>query len=627
MPRIRTVALAMLVSVASLGLAAGIAWQWLLREALLVRAGRTPTWGAVLRPSGGELRAGLWGLAFLPIFWGGLLTFLSPALAAPMPAPDAAALLLPYAVAGVLVVWLRVLYRWAALPAGEIEPEPGGPADVARAAWRRHVTITLYCSVPGLLLCTLCMLSTSLQALGVFALLLVPPALVSPWIGALSALAVLARGGRPPSRVLRPAEPASRRQRLAVGTAGLALVATWLVGAHALLTGPAGSVLLEQDDFSAGSTCTPPSTWPLSGPSLGAPEDAVAWFTRAGLRCAPGSPGGAADLGDQVLAWCEMSDAPRERVEIIAVDRASARLRGTNWLDATSARPTASGVLGVTRAEGDLRVVRIGRDARIDAEWRAPGRPPVGASILSLPSAKGRVSFAWDDRPGRVGVVVLDSGLVPRARPTFVATTLRSSALTVGTHTCLTAYGDGPRTLVLDGRGAVWRPSSGERLSARGFETFLLGWTGLALGVLAAAILRASRTGRRFARSAARGDVCDGTLSPLEEGSAVLQRADGQVVRVKTHGAARHGFADVEPLDGPCVVVGVPGFAGAAAYRSAPPVLDAASGFGIVRGDLAGARDWATGQRDRVVTGAVVLGWLLCAPALLAVLVELLPGS
>lgn len=88
------------------------------------------------------------------------------------------------------------------------------------------------------------------------------------------------------------------------------------------------------------------------------------------------------------------------------------------------------------------------------------------------------------------------------------------------------------------------------------------------------------------------------------------------LVMVRTEGAARHGFADGEPLDGPCVVVGVAAEATGTAYRSAPAEIDAAKTLGIVRGDLASARVWIVASTDRVVTTAVLVGWLVAGPAL-----------
>jgi hypothetical protein len=619
MPRARTLALAVFVSLASLGLASGLAFRWLLRDAILQNAFRTATLGSVLRPRGDDGKAVLWGLAFLPVFWGGFLTFLAPLVL--LDTSKAAALVLPWVAVFVLGIYMRFLYlRPTLLPAGaESEDYPFQRARLA--AWSRHLKIALCCGIPGLLLCTVCFSAGEPGPIGVMALLSVVPALVGPWFGALAALAVLARASRLATREVRPETPSWPR-RIAVGVAAVALGAVWLAAARAVLA-PAGDPLLTDEDFSRPDACYGTSRYSYSAPATPptTPEEVQAQLSRAGFSCdSAGLRFGDHELAGRRLAWCLPSQEQPRLVHFFAIDLSQGRVIASRQLSvqSTEIRSTSAGVVVVTRDGGGLRLVRIGRDARVDAEWRAPEPPQTGSWTLLEVDRAGGLAFGWEHRPGRVGLTRLTDDLVPVGPPAIASAVGNAPSLTTGKAACLHVYDGRSVALVLDREGHLLRPPLAERLAVRAGSAFHVGWTGLVLGLLAAIALRAALTRRKFSRGVTAGAFSEGSLSPTDEDAAILRRTDGQVVRVRTSGAAWHGFADGEPHEGPCLVVGAGAAAGAGAYRSAPPEIDARAAFGIVRGDLGQARVWATVHRDRIVATVVAVGWLVTGPALLA---------
>ncbi|MBI2892692.1 MAG: hypothetical protein HYY06_04015 [Deltaproteobacteria bacterium] len=619
MPRVRTIALAVLLTLLSLGLGAGLAWRWLLRETLLVRAGRTPRLADVVRPRGNEHRALMWGVAFLPIVWGGVLVFLSPLLVVDRidaDPPNAWALFMPWLATAALGLYLRLLYRRAGIPTGEAEPGPDRPVDVHGEAWSRHLKIALWCGVPGLVLCSLALVTQS--ALAIFAVFTIPVALLAPLVGALLALPVYAKGLELPSREAPPV----RRPwwcRLAVVAAGMMLLLGWLQAASVLISPPRRAPLLERDDFSR-SVCTPAD---YSGEAVQSdPESARARLGRAGQPCGPGDFSGEVRVDEQILAWCVPPGPPPITSRFVAFDPTTDRVIASSSmsLEANIVFATGSGAIALaSRGKHGLRVVRMGRDASVEASWAVPGGP----ATLLRSDPRGRILVAWEHPPERIGVVWLGQGLAPTGRPALVrAPGMRAGWASIGETTCVDLIGARGATLVLDRKGRTWTPGLAHRLWARAGTAFHLGWTGVVLAIVAAAVVRAGQRRRRFARAVATGSILEGSLSIAEgEDGATLRRADGEIVPVRMEGAARYGYADAEPQGGPCVIVGATSGAAGPAYRSAPSEIDAASGFGIVRGDLARSRTWAAVQLDRAVAAGVLVAWLLAGPVLLALLV------
>lgn len=627
MPRARTLALAAFVSLASFGLGAGLAYRWLLREMLLQQAGRTPTLAAVLRPRGTEGRALLWGIAFLPVFWGGFLTFWSPLLL--IDASKAGAALVPWVVVAILALAMRLLYSHAWPLTGEMEPaaDPADPgADPATAfettagagfaAWRRHLKVALWCGLPGLVLCSIAILAEGPAPVAILALVAILPALLAPWIGALSALGVVARGGRLPTQVHAPASPHSWAVRIAVAVAALSLLGLWGERAADLFAAPRFAPLLEDSDFAMERQCY----GGYSGiPELTPPppaEGVEARLARAAVPCgAQPIQLGEIDLGDQSLGWCRQAvvDSP---AHFVALGRDGRVLARRTFEPQSSVLTTREGVLLLDREPDGLRLVRLGREARVTAAWRVPGWSP-GSWVALERSRQGDLVLAWDHAGRDVGVARLSDDLVPRAPTRILEAPPGQHAMSAGAKTCVHVYGPERTTLVLDDRNRVVRPPLGERLAARGATAFHLAWTGLVLVAGIALALGSGRARRRLARSA----VTEGTLTVPEDGVATLRRLDGELVRVRSDGAAWHGFADGQRHEGPCVVIGASATTGAAAYRSAPAEIDAAASFGIARGDLAQAYAWAAGHRDRILLTTTLVGWLVTGPTLLLLLV------
>ena len=618
MPRLRTFALAAFVSIASFGVGAALALRWLIRETLLLKAGHAPTLAAVLRPRGNEGRALLWGVAFLPVFWGGLLTFWSPVLAFGSRGPDGEPLpvLIAWLVAGALCLLMRLLYPRAWPIAGEMEPladsdpEAGSLAAAGRDAFRRHLKVTLWCGLPGLIVCSIALATPHPDALWVLALFVVPPALVAPWIGGLSILPILARAGQAPTRMRSPATPHRLWRRLAVAAAACGLLGLWVWQAALVVGPPPLAPLLQRSDFDMGRLCYfPPLT---DEPPMASREVVRSRLVAAGVACdGDYADVGEIDLGGQYLDWCQ--PPPNHPVPFVAIGALGKVLaRRDLQLVSPAVIRTSRGFILLARDEQGLRVLRLGRDAREEAVWRPTG----GASFAVLaPRRSGGVMVGWDP-PGRAALVHLSGDLVPVRPPVMVDSARAPHALDWGRGSCL-SLSDVPALLVLDEHDAIHRPPLGERIAARGGSALHVGWTALVLAFVVVASLRAGRLRRRFGRFARLGRVSEGTLWTTGEGSANLRRADGELVRIRTEGATWYGLADDEPRDGPCTVVGIGSHSGGAAYRTAPVEVDAGACVGIVRGDLAQARGWVLGHRDRVVALAVLLGWLVTGPTLL----------
>lgn len=600
MLRARTLALAIFASLASMGLAAGLAYRWLLRDMLLGRIGAPTTLAAVLRPRGNEGRAFLWGVAFLPIFWGGLLTFLSPFAIETQSAP--ARIALAWIVAAVLVALLRLLYGLAVPMTGELEGADG------RAAWRRHIAVTLWCGVPGLVLCSIAMSTPEAEPLFVIGLLLAVPAIFSPWFGAVSALHKLVDGGQPIDQDPFPARPHGWPARLVVTAAAIALVTLWANAAGDLVAAPRNPPLLTRTDFDVSAHCSPWSDPSRPLPALADPDEVHGRLGRAGTDCGPSSSFGAIALPDQTLDWCETYTAD-DLTHLLATSRAGLTIaRREVDLGSTAPLELTAGLAFLERQPDGWRVVRVGRDLREEATWRLPGAGRASWAAL----ARGRTSgfvVAWDRPDAGTAVQHLSDDLVPVGRAWMARTPGGQRTLVVGQDTCLYA---GNAIAVLGRDDRPIRLSFGERLAARAWPAFHIGWTGLVLAAIAVVALGAGRLRRRLAAAA----LCEGTLSAAEDGVASLRRADGEIVRVRTEGAAWHGFADAEPRVGPVVLVGAELVPGAAAYRTAPAQIDAAATPGIVRGDREQALSWVTGQRDRVVATAVLVAWAITGPAL-----------
>jgi hypothetical protein len=618
MPRARTIALAAFVTLASLGIGAGLAYRWLLREMLIAKSGRAPTLAAVLSPRGTEGRALAWGVAFLPIFWGGYLVFMSPLMFGGG-ADKPSAVVVPWVVTLVLVLLMRVLYSLAWPWRGEVEPSMGEGEDesvveAGRAAGRRGVKVTLWCGLPGLALCSLTMIGGWPEAFAVLAFLAVIPAVFAPWIGGLAALPVLERSVVAPSRALLPAAPHGAGLRLLVALGALGALGLWGWQAYEVLRPVPFAPLLRSSDFDE-TRCYGGSFYERM-PTPPAEELVRARLQGAGISCGTDDLwAGELALDGQRLDWC-MARQAAPGAQFVALGRLDEPL-GRYEVDLASNTMliTRTSVLVVARTAAGLQLQKIGRDARVEATFdlaHATGEPWIG-----LERTRDGFVLAWQ-RPSHVSLVQLSEDLVPRGAPRLVPSRRGWHSLAVGrTSTCLHVSDRTRLALVLDRDGDVHRPALGERLEARAGAAFHVAWTAVVLLVAAVLALGAGRVRRRLLRSAAAGTAAVGQLTTSADGVTTLRRPDGESARVVTDRAEWYGFADREPRDGPCTIVGVTRGGAGAAYRSAPSEIDAPDTFAIVRGDLAQACAWATGHRDRLRALAVLLALVTTAPALL----------
>jgi len=596
MPRLRIVILAALVTLASGGLAAGVAWRWLVREWLARRAGRTTGWEPIARTRETGLQDLRAGLAFLPVTWGGFLLAL-PLLPSAFPDLAPHGLWLGWApvvalpVAGTALL-LGLLARAYATASSRLEVDAS--TDPRPGAWRRpfvlHAAAATVLCLPAVVVGAIVIFSwPGLTALRVA----VACAVLAPAVGALVAMPSLLTATNavyvaPPLRARRAPRALPR---WAVPAGLLTLAFSWgVVGARVQGVATDDSPFLSARALARLEPRLRRAERKLHtyGNVIGAGR-----LIAAGLECETDVVQWA-PVGSRAIGWCEDWIEGRDggsygTVFFLATDTDFREDRLPTIQDRTflgtieAVAPVPGGVLVVERRPGSMESRPETRDAVVLSVRgleivQTARRPlPVGVSNANLTPLGAEVAVTFQD-------------LWPRDE----------------------------RWILFDRRLEPQRVSARDRLADE------LGWLWLGLLAIAALatvfavtrVLRAGRLGRVLRRRASRRGAAampgpglfGGRLEPT--GALALLHTDGgESLAIDPERATWVGWPDTPERTGACVVVGERRAARGGAYRGGLAEVRAGRPFAIVRGDLTTAISHADALREASLRRSLPLLW------------------
>jgi hypothetical protein len=500
MPRFRIVLSCFLLTLLSAGLLGGVAWRALVRDVLWRRAGRAHGFidlfvGRAAREAGFGS-----GLLFLPVTWGGVITFLSPLAVGNLDGPRSPALIEGPAIAvGLLGVWMAFAY---ALGGRNVEP-------VVRAGrrWPRtfgiHYGVAIAAGLPGF---GVWLVQPRMEELVTPLTLL---SFVAPGIGALVALWDAARSAQAPAEE----ERLTPTFGLALPTAALA-VAWVVIGVAQVRSVGHSSILLTDADVGAMCDGAPGAELP----QLWVPV------------CANGSdPPRVERVGGRRVEMCQATspDGQPPRLRIVRVETPDAPGR-VAWIEGGTGPVVATEQALITTSDS-RRVVRIDGELEVTSlAWAAEGSLDLGVDERGLVVASTRGSSIEVRRLTRDG------------RPTGAARRFETggpvswvSVSSVG-QTCVRAYAETSSILlVLDEDLRPESRSAWQRLRAR-TPPLLAAVLALAAAVSLVGMAWVARSGALVRRIRTRRGVWVGVLGATGGDPALVRTAEGALVLVET---------------------------------------------------------------------------------------------
>lgn len=603
MPRLRILLLALLTTLLSGGLAAGLAWRWLIRDVLARRAGRSSGWEAVTGARANGL-GDLWaGLRLLPVTWAGVLLAL-PLWPSAFPEHTPQGLWFGWGAVTVFpaILSLHILgllaHAYLVAPrqlAGDATTEAG--RDAWKLPFRRHLAGAALFALPALVVGGILVVAWP----GLLALrLAVLSAAVAPAVGAIVAIPsfVKASGARHLATAARTRRPLPR---WATPVGFLTLAFAWgVVGARVHGVAANDSPLVSERTraelepalcLAALQTrvfANVVRADRLAEEGLGCETEVVQWT----------------QVGQDAVGWCETwiagEDGNGYGTIFFLTEGADF---GDGKLPTVIDRTFLGAVEAVAPIEGGALVVE-----------HAARRP--GARDAVVVTARGSSLR----RTARRALPHARSGheMIVRALGSNVA--VGSSGSWAGDE----------QWVVLDRRLAAQLVSPWSRLDEElGAWLAFLAIAAIATAFAVRRVARAGRLGRVIRRRAVllgsgkapgaglfRGQLADGGAL------VVLRTDDGESLAIDPAGAQWLGWQDGAARGGPCVVVGERGAQVEGAYRSGLPLVRGGRPFAIVQGDLQAALHHADALREASLRRDLPLLWALSALPFVAVILS-----